>query len=198
MEVSITFPARADQSLEKDIHHIHPFSTYNSSTSRQRDVAAIVAFGNDMSIGRQGEIPWRLHEDMLHFKELTMGHPVIMGRHTWESLPKRPLPGRRNIVISRNPDFSAPGAETFTSLEEAVAACEPHDIPFIIGGAEVYRKGLPYCTRLYVTEVNTEISDADTFFPEIDSREWEKIEECDSRLSAEGLRYRYVTYARKS
>ncbi|MDE6340155.1 MAG: dihydrofolate reductase, partial [Muribaculaceae bacterium] len=90
---------------------------FNSEVARLRSVTAIVAMARDNAIGRAGSLPWRLPEDMAHFKAFTMGHPIIMGRKTWESLPKRPLPGRRNIVVSRSPLYEAEGAEVFPSVE---------------------------------------------------------------------------------
>ncbi|MDE6028560.1 MAG: dihydrofolate reductase, partial [Muribaculaceae bacterium] len=96
METSILFPSDPDKISEKDIWQLHPFSTFNSRTSRLKELWAIVATNLSGAIGRKGNLPWHLPEDLRHFKELTMGHPVIMGRKTWESLPKRPLPGRLN------------------------------------------------------------------------------------------------------
>ena len=192
--MSILFPSDPDMVSEKDLLQLHPFSTYNSETSRTRELWAIVAAGVDRAIGRDGDLPWHLPVDLKHFKELTMGHPVIMGRRTWESLPRRPLPGRRNIVISSNPEYSAEGAELFTSPEEAISVCR--EIPFIIGGEQLYRAALPFCTRVYMTEVDTLTPDADAFFPELPDAEWRKSEENDKMVSKTGQVYRFVTYMR--
>lgn len=195
METSILFPSDPYKISEKDILHLHPFSSYNSNTFRSRQVWVIVAMGKGGAIGREGTLPWRLSEDLRHFKDLTMGHPVIMGRKTWESLPKRPLPGRRNIVVSRNPEYKAEGAEVFTSVEEAIESCR--EIPFIIGGEQIYNAVLPYATRLYLTNVYVTVDGADAFFPVISDKEWDKIEESDTMISSSGLRYSFVTLNRK-
>lgn len=195
MEMSILFPSDPDKISEKDLLQLHPFSTYNSETSRGREVWAIVATGADGAIGKEGDLPWHLPEDLRHFKELTMGHPVIMGRHTWESLPRRPLPGRRNIVISSNPGYKAEGAEVFSSPEAAVSACR--EVPFIIGGEKLYNATLPFCTKVFMTEVDLVTPDADTFFPPLDSKEWRKNEPSDRMVSKTGTGYRFVTYVRE-
>lgn len=197
MELSILFPSDPNETDIHDTTRIHPFSLYNSSTERNREVWAIVALDSLRAIGKDGGIPWRLREDLRHFKEITMGHPVIMGRKTWESLPRRPLPGRRNIVITRNPDYSAEGAQTASSLECAIASCEPSEIPVIIGGAHIYEAALPLCTRLYVTAVELETPDADTFFPALPASEWSLAENGERMVSENGIAYRFLTYIRK-
>lgn len=197
MEVSISFPTDRHAIRDKDIHHVRPFSTFNSATARNRPVSAIVAYASDRAIGFKGDIPWRLPEDMAHFKKVTMGHPVIMGRRTWESIPKRPLPGRLNMVVSRNPDYSEEGAEVFGSIEEALAAVVSGEIPFIIGGAEIYKQSLPLCSRVYVTLVDTVVPEADAHFPELSADEWDLIEESPVALSRTGLNYRFLTYQRR-
>ena len=195
METSILFPSDPDKISEKDHLQLHPFSIYNSSTSRGRELRAIVAMNREGVIGKAGNLPWHLPEDLRHFKELTMGHPVIMGRKTWESLPKRPLPGRRNIVVSRNPDFHAEGAEVFPSIEEAVEACR--EVPFIIGGEQIYRAALPFCTRIFITEVDAEVEGADAFFPPLPSQDWDETERGEEMVSKTGMRYRFVTKIKK-
>ena len=194
METSILFPSDPDKISEKDILHLHPFSTYNSNTSRHRELWAIVAMNRDNAIGRNGDLPWHIPEDMRHFKELTMGHPIIMGRKTWESIPRRPLPGRRNIVISRNPDYYAEGAEVFCSLEEAVDACR--EVPFIIGGAQIYEKAVPFCSKVFITMVDSPADDADAFFPPLSEAEWKVAEESDFFTSKTGVNYKFITMAR--
>ena len=195
METSILFTSDPDKISEKDLFQLHPFSSYNSSTSRGREICAIVAMNFDRVIGVKGDLPWHLSEDLKHFKDLTMGHPVIMGRKTWESLPRRPLPGRRNIVVSRNPEFMAEGAEVFPSVEQAVDACR--ETPFIIGGAQIYRTMLPFCSKIYVTMVESPVDQADAFFPELPEKEWDKSEESERLISKTGIPYRFVTYLRR-
>jgi dihydrofolate reductase len=197
MVISYLFPSDSDSISEKDISQSVPFSTFNSSTSRLRPLIAIVAMAKDRSIGRNGSIPWRLPEDMAHFKSTTMGHPIIMGRKTWESLPKRPLPGRRNIVISRNADYKAEGAEVFPAIEDAIAACELTESPVIIGGSQLYHSALPYCTELIITEIDTTIPDADTHFPDLDKNDWQMVSASEPSISKTGLLYRFVIYRRK-
>lgn len=133
-------------------------------------IALIAAVGmHDRALGKNGRLLWRLPDDMRHFKELTTGHPVIMGRKTWESLPQayRPLPGRTNIVVTRQNGYAASGAVAVASLEEARAAAArapgANEI-FVIGGGELYAAALPYAQRLYLTLVD-DTTIADTFFP---------------------------------
>lgn len=197
MEVSIAFPTDRHSIRDKDIHHVRPFSTFNSATSRPRPVHAIVAHASDRAIGFKGDIPWRLPEDMAHFKNVTMGHPIIMGRRTWESIPKRPLPGRLNMVVSRNPDYREDGANVYGSIEEAIASVESGEIPFIIGGAEIYRQCISLCSRVYVTLVDTVVPEADAFFPDLPPEEWEVVEESPEAVSRTGMNYRFITYQRR-
>ena len=195
METSILFPSDPDKISEKDLFQLHPFSSYNSSTSRGREIYVVVAMNQDNVIGVRGDLPWHLSEDLKHFKELTMGHPVIMGRKTWESIPRRPLPGRRNIVVSRNPDFKAEGAEVFGSVEEGIDACR--EIPFIIGGAQIYKTALPFCSKVFVTMVEADVEDADAFFPELKETEWKRSEESERMISKTGIPYSFITYLRR-
>ncbi len=197
MEHSIIFPSDPERGIDRGSAEIRPFSIYNSSTGRRRRVAAIVAAGSNGAIGRRGDLPWHIAEDMRRFKSLTMGHPVIMGRRTWESLPKRPLPGRRNIVVSRNPDFQTEGAETAPSVEAAIALCAADEIPFIIGGGEIYAAAFPLLTEILMTRVDTSVEDADTFFPTVTTDEWSLSEESEPMVSAKGLPFRFLKYLRK-
>ena len=132
-------------------------------------IALIAAIGKNRELGRSGELVWHLPDDMRHFKELTLGHPVIMGRKTWESLPERfrPLPDRTNIVVTRQEGYTAEGATVDASLEDALASAalaDGVDEIFIIGGGELYAAALPLADRLYLTLVEA-TADADTFFP---------------------------------
>jgi dihydrofolate reductase len=147
-------------------------------------------------IGRGGDIPWRVPEDLARFKQVTMGHTVVMGRQTWDSLPAgvRPLPGRRNVVLSRQPDFTAAGAEVVDSLEAALTVSEPET--WVIGGAQIYLLGLPHATRCEVTEVDIDLprDDDDAVAPLLDES-W-LGETGDWQVSRTGLRYRFHTYRR--
>lgn len=153
----------------------------------------IVAIGKDGAIGKAGDLIWHLPGDLKRFKEITMSHPVIMGRKTWDSLPRKPLPGRRNIVISRNKDFNPEGAGKASSPEEALKMAGSEE-PFIIGGAEIYRLFLPYATKLYLTEVDAETPDADAFFPDYKNNgKWVRKDEGEWIIREDAPTFRYVT-----
>lgn len=195
MEQTIAFPRHTE--TEKEIVSLRPFSTFNSSTGRPMEAAVIVAMGRDRSIGKEGTMPWHISADLKRFKALTMGHPVIMGRHTWMSLPSGALPGRRNIVVTRDASFRAQGAETASSPEEALGMCADDAFPFIIGGGVLYKAMLPYATRLYLTLVDASYPDADTWFPEIDRSEWREEKTSDAPgETPSGLRYRFLNLRR--
>ena len=136
----------------------------------------IAALARNRAIGYENRLIYRLPDDMKHFKHLTEGHTVVMGRRTFESLPKGALPNRRNIVLSRSKSFAAENTEVFPSLEDALNHCAPDENVFIIGGASVYDKALPLADRLFLTWVDDIPKDADTFFPEIPEGEWEMAE----------------------
>lgn len=197
MEIAIGLPSDKDSMKEKESLHIRPFSSYNSADFSRRELAMIVAHAADRAIGCRGDIPWRLPEDMAHFKAVTMGHPVIMGRRTWETIPRRPLPGRRNIVLSKNPDYWADGAEVYASIEEALQACASDEVPFIIGGDRIYGQTLPLATEIFVTEVETVVPEADAWFPALDPREWMEMEAGSELESRTGLRYRFRRFRRE-
>lgn len=137
-------------------------------------ITIIAAIGRDNAIGRNGDLAFHLRADMRHFKELTTGHTVVMGRKTFDSLPKGALPNRRNIVITRNPDFAAAGTQRAASLDEAIAMAAGEEI-FIIGGGEIYRQALPLADRMELTLIDADTPDADTFFPTIDPARWRKL-----------------------
>ena len=165
-------------------------------------IIIIVARSTSGVIGRNNELPWRLPADLQHFKKHTMGCPIIMGRKTWESLG-RPLPDRRNMVISRSPTFSLESAETFDSLESAIAACNTSEKVFIIGGANVYAQAIDMADEMLITEVQTDIT-GDAYFPEFDEENWRitHFEEHPSmpdpkNPGKEFPAYAFVTYARK-
>lgn len=157
----------------------------------------IVAVTRDMAIGRGGDMIYHIGADLRNFKAVTMGHAVVMGRKTFESLPKGALPGRRNIVVSRRKDYCPAGAEVYDSLDEALAA--GGDGAFVIGGGEIYRQAIDGAKTLYITEIDASgPADADTRFPDIDEAcrvrtnvgEWQE----DTRT---GVRFRFVEYNRR-
>ncbi len=163
-------------------------------------LSMIVAIARDGAIGRKGDQPFYIREDLRHFKMLTMGHPIIMGRRTFEALPKGALPGRMNIVVSRDISYQASGATVVASPQDAMdtAAASGADEAFIIGGGELYRLAMPLAARLYVTEINADVPDADTFFPKIDQEEWKIESTGDFSLDErENVPFRFVCYSRK-
>lgn len=153
----------------------------------------IVAYSTNRAIGRDNALPWKLPGDLAHFKRSTLGHPIIMGRKTWDSLG-RPLPGRSNIVISRNPDFSAAGAILAPTLEAAVAACGDIDEAFVIGGAQIYAQALPRARRVVATEVHADV-EGDAFFPLLPSFQWKETAR-EPQPAENGYDYDFVTYER--
>ena len=165
-------------------------------------LSLMAAKASNRVIGRNNKLPWYLPNDLKYFKQVTFGKPVIMGRKTWDSLGK-PLPGRTNIVITRQTDFQAEGAKVVATLDEAVtlaenvAFIEGQDEAVVMGGAEIYALALPKTDRLYLTEVHAEV-DGDTWFPEYDTSEWKEIGRED--FPAEGPNpydYSFVVYERK-
>lgn len=156
---------------------------------------AAVAHGN--AIGRNGQLLCHMPADMRRFKELTTGHTVIMGRLTFESLPKGALPNRRNIVITRNPGFSAENAETAHSVEDALRMAESDDAVYVIGGAQIYRAALPFASRLCLTHIDADFPDADAFFPEFDRNEWREVsKECHAADEKNPHPYAFADYLR--
>ena len=134
-------------------------------------LSIIVAIASDGAIGRANDLLWHLPADLKRFKELTTGHTILMGRKTFESLPRGPLPNRRNIIISRSlPE--QPGAEVYPTIQQALEACASDGEVFIIGGGEIYRQLLPNTERIYLTRVQASFPDAEVFFPELDPTEW--------------------------
>lgn len=160
-------------------------------------ISVIAALAKNRVIGIDNRLPWRLPEDLAHFKALTLGHPVLMGRKTFESLG-RPLPGRLNVVITRNPDYHQDGVTRADSIPAALAACSDHDEVFFIGGAELYAQAIPLADRLYLTEVDIEVA-GDAWFPEFDPLAFREVErESHTGEKADRLRFDFVTYARVS
>lgn len=161
-----------------------------------RTVGLIWAQTPDGVIGYENTIPWRVPEDMANFKAATMGHPVVMGRRTWDSLPPkfRPLVGRRNIVVTRQSDWAAEGAERAASVDEALTLSGP-DTVWIAGGGEIYRAAMDFATELLVTEVDTAVA-GDAYAPTI-GPEWAADENEPWHESTSGIRYRIRRYTRR-
>lgn len=161
-------------------------------------VTIICAMTRDGAIGNKGGLLYHLPADLKHFKELTTGHTVLMGRKTYESLPKGALPHRRNVVVTRQRDFAAPGVEVFHSFDEALQACTADDEVFIIGGESVYAAALPMAHRLCLTHIEATPEEADTYFPPYDRSDWEKESE-ERHLPDEKtpLPYTFANYRRK-
>lgn len=136
-------------------------------------ISIIAAVARNHAIGNENKLLYWLPDDLKRFKALTTRHTIIMGRKTFESLPKGALPNRRNIVLSRNRDFTAPGTELFHSLEDALRHCTPDEEVFIIGGESIYKAGIGLADRLYLTAIEDEPERADAFFPTFGSDEWE-------------------------
>ena len=136
-------------------------------------ISIIVAASENNVIGAAGDLPWRLSDDLRRFKAITMGKPIVMGRKTWDSIG-RPLPGRQNIVVTRQAEFAAAGCDVVASKEEAVAATADAEEVMVIGGSQIYALFLPGTERLYLTRVHTEV-EGDAFFPEISDLEWRLV-----------------------
>lgn len=157
-------------------------------------LSLIVAYSRNRAIGRDNALPWRLPGDLAHFKRSTLGHPIIMGRKTWESLG-RPLPGRTNIVVTRDPGYAAAGAVVVNSLEAALQACRSEaQPPYVIGGAQLYALALPLADRILATEVHADVP-GDAFFPELPAGLWRETAR-EPQPEENGYAYDFVTYAR--
>jgi len=160
-------------------------------------ISLVVAAAENGVIGRAGALPWRIPEDLKRFKTLTMGKPTVMGRKTWDSLPRKPLPGRTNIVVSRNPHFRADGAEVVHSVADAIArgrATGAEEIA-IIGGEAIFAAALPVAQAIHLTEVAAS-PEGDAFMPPIDREQWREVAR-EGPYDADGLRYSFVTLARR-
>ncbi|MCP4302034.1 MAG: type 3 dihydrofolate reductase [Gammaproteobacteria bacterium] len=159
-------------------------------------ISIIVAASTNNVIGADGKLPWRLSDDLKRFKRLTMGKPIVMGRLTWESIG-RPLPGRQNIVLTRQAGLMAEGCDVVASPADALAAAADREEVMIIGGSQVYELFLPKASRLYVTRVHAEI-DGDAFFPEIDESVWRLIDsEAHEANDANQFAFDFKTYERR-
>lgn len=172
--------------LEKDCSEIRPAAS----------LSVIVAADKRGAIGLRGAMLWHIGPDLKRFKAITSGNAVVMGRKTWESLPKRPLPDRLNIVVTRQNGYEAEGARTAASLAEALGIAASCDEIFVIGGGEIYACALPLATRLYLTRIMAEAPEADTFFPAINDEEW-TLTESEGYPGGNGVPpFRFENYVR--
>jgi len=155
------------------------------------EIVLVLAVAQNGVIGMKGAIPWHISDDMKRFKALTLGHTVVMGRKTWNSLPKKPLPGRINVVVTRQTDWQAEGAVVAHSLGQATAGTS--GTVMVIGGAEIYERALPLATRIELTEVHEDFAGDASFT--FDRKGWHETAR-EERVTPEGLRYSYVTLTR--
>lgn len=156
-------------------------------------VSLIVAIAQDRVIGVNNTLPWHLPEDLKRFRALTMGHHIIMGRKTYDSLG-RLLPGRTTVIVTRNQDYQVEGALVAHSLADAIALCKDDSEAFVIGGAELYKDALKLADKLYVTEINLEVA-GDAFFPTFDETVWQESAR-ENHTSEQGLAFSYLLYER--
>ena len=181
------------QSSNGDAPGVHSVTAGRADSGPR--LCLVAALASNGVIGANGRLPWHLPEDLKHFKSLTMGQPVIMGRRTWESIG-RALPGRRNIVVTRQPGFAAAGAQVAASLEESIALCSGAALAFVIGGAALYAEALPIADALELTEIDAAF-DGDTKFPAFERGEWREVRR-ERHRSADGLRFDFVRYERSA
>ena len=159
-------------------------------------VSLIVALSENNVIGKGNTLPWRLSADLKRLKGLTMGHHIIMGRKTWESLG-RPLPGRKHVIITRSKDYEVEGATVVHSIEEALEASKGDDQVFIFGGGEIFKMALPFVEKIYMTRVHKHI-EGDAFFPKLDDGDWKEILREDHRADEKNeYDYSFIDYQRK-
>ena len=160
----------------------------------QPAISMIVARSRNHVIGRDNQMPWKISADLQFFKRITMGHPVIMGRKTWESIG-RPLPGRRNIIVSRNADYKATGGELVDSLDEALKILSEFERVFVIGGEQLFTQAFPKADRLYITEIDLDIEGGDTFFEVPNPSDWKEVERTPG--SEGDITFSFITLERK-
>lgn len=163
-------------------------------------IAIVVAVARNGAIGKDNDLLWHISADLKHFKALTSGHTVLMGRRTYDSLPKKPLPNRKHLILTSDATYPVPeGGERLADLAacEAYRAAHPDEDIYVIGGGQVYKQLLPYADRLYLTEVRADF-EADTFFPAIRSEEWRQVAESEWQTDEKsGLAFRFVDYERQ-
>lgn len=159
-------------------------------------ISIIVAMASNRVIGFNNQLPWHLSADLKKFKQITMGSPILMGRKTYESIG-RPLPGRANLIISRNPNYQQAGCQVFTDIDQALASCSNNDEIFVIGGASFYQTMLSRADTLYITEIN-QAFEGDTYFPEINDQDWIELERQEiSNDASVSFSYNFVKLQRK-
>lgn len=158
-------------------------------------ITLVAALAENRVIGANNDMVWHIAEDFAFFKQYTLHKPVIMGRKTWDSLPRKPLPQRRNLIITRQSDFQAAGADVFADLHGAIAACAADDEIIIMGGAEIYAQALPFASDFRLTEVKLQ-PQGDVYFPEFSRDEWCEVERLP-QISANGIAFDWVHYVRK-
>ncbi len=163
------------------------------SHPHQPRIYLVAAVASNGIIGANGRLPWHFPEELRHFKEVTLGHPVIMGRRTWESL-KGPLPERENIVVTRTAGYDAPGAAIASSLDAALALCAGEPLAFVIGGSRLFEEALPFAAGLILTEIQRDFP-GDTWFPKFDRAHWREAKR-EAHTAADGMRFDFVTYER--
>ena len=157
-------------------------------------ISMIVARSRNLVIGKENKIPWKISADLQFFKKVTMGYPIIMGRKTWESIG-RPLPGRRNIVVSRNTSYSAVGAELVSSLEQALDSLKEFKRVFVIGGQQLFNQAFPLADELFITEIELQV-EGDTYFEIPDPSDWQEIDRVQEKEGE--IEFAYVTLRRKA
>lgn len=164
------------------------------TATSQPAISMIVARSRNHVIGRDNQMPWKISADLQFFKKVTMGHPVIMGRKTWESIG-RPLPGRRNIVVSRNADLTLTGAEVVNSLDAALATLNEFPRVFVIGGEQLFTQAFPKADRLFITEIDIDVDGGDTFFTVPHPEQWQEVERTPA--SEGDIHFSFITLERK-
>ncbi|MBU3636769.1 dihydrofolate reductase [Polynucleobacter sp. es-MAR-4] len=164
------------------------------TASKHPAISMIVARSRNHVIGRDNQMPWKISADLQFFKKVTMGHPVIMGRKTWESIG-RPLPGRRNIVVSRNPDLQLTGAEVVNSLDAALSNLSEFPRVFVIGGEQLFTQAFPKADRLFITEIEIDVDGGDTFFEVPNPEQWKEVERTPS--SEGDIHFNFLALERK-
>ena len=161
------------------------------------DIVLVVAMSENRVIGRDGDLPWHISGDLKHFKAVTMGHPVVMGRKTWESIG-RPLPGRDNVVVTRDRSYAAEGAVIVGSVGEAIDHCAGNGVAriMIIGGGQIYAETMPMATHLELTEVHAQV-DGDTYFPVVDPADWAETARTAVAADGDSPAHSFVTLIRR-
>ncbi|MBR5939999.1 MAG: dihydrofolate reductase, partial [Neisseriaceae bacterium] len=159
-------------------------------------ITLIAAVDKNNAIGKDNKMAWHIPADFAFFKQYTMNKPIIMGRKTWVSLPKKPLPERRNIILSKQVDFNEENAEIFHSIDEVFSQLKSDKEIVIIGGGEIYRQFLPYATDIRLTEVNVQIENADAFFPQFNKNQWHEISRENKVCDKNKIEFAFVHYVK--